>query len=317
MLDWSKVAFVFPGQGSQVVGMGKDFFEQSDVARQTFEQADSIMGIALSKMMFEGPAEELDDTSHTQPAMYICSVAILRTLQEQLPEAQPAFVAGHSLGELTALTAAGALSFEEGVHLVQERGRLMGEAGEKSPGGMAAIIGLETAQVHDLCAQASQQTAEPVVLANDNCPGQIVISGHKLALNLALELAKEAGAKRAIPLAVSTAPHSPLMKPAETEFAEVVKKTSFAEPLIPVYANITAQPLHTAKEIADELEAQLTSPVHWTAIIQNMIHHGATHFVEIGSKNVLVGLIRRIDKSAERANIETVKDLEAFLQKQD
>jgi len=315
MTDWTKVAFILPGQGSQQIGMGKDFADTFDIARDTFQQADDIMEFGLTEYLFKGPEEMLDRTDITQPAMYVNSIAIWRVLIDQLPDAKPSFVAGHSLGELTALTVANALTFEDGLKLVKERGRLMHEAGEKMSGGMAAILGLSNEQVEAICKQASEQIGEQVVLANDNCPGQIVISGNQEALNVAIELAKEAGAKRAIPLHVSTAPHSPVMKPAEADFIRVVESTTFNEPVVPVYANISAEVLHGIEAIQKELEAQLTSPVHWTSIIQHMIRDGAETFVEIGSKNVLSGLVRRIDRSVTRENIDTVDALNAFIEK--
>lgn len=312
-LDWTKTAFIFPGQGSQEVGMGKDFATTYDIARQTFEQADDIINFPLSKLLFDGPEVELNDTMNTQPAMYICSIAILRTLQQELPATKPAFTAGHSLGELTALTAAGALSFEDGVKLVRERGRLMKEAGNTHPGGMAAILGLSNEQVHEVCRQASEQVGKPLVLANDNCPGQIVISGDVDALEAALPIAEAMGAKRALRLAVSVAPHSPLMASAEATFAKLVEQTTFQTPQIPVYANITGKPLTSIEQIHKELEDQLTNPVHWTAGMNQMIADGAETFVEVGSKNVLTGLLKRIDRSKTRINIDTVAAMQAFI----
>jgi [acyl-carrier-protein] S-malonyltransferase len=311
--DWTTTAFIFPGQGSQMVGMGKDFAEAYPIARETFEQADKILNLPFSKLMFEGPAEELDDTLNTQPALYICSVAILRVLQQALPAAQPAFAAGHSLGELTALTAAGALTFEEGVALVRLRAQLMHDAGEQYPGGMAALLGAEVAQVVELCEQATAQVGKPVVLANDNCPGQVVISGDKEALAAALELAKAAGIRKTIPLAVSVATHSPLMSPAQAEFSARVRVTNFQTPRVPVYANVSAQPLKTVDAIRAELEAQLTQPVRWNALTQAMIADGAQTFIEIGTKNVLAGLLRRIDKEKTAINLDSVAALNTLM----
>lgn len=313
MVDWSKTAFVFPGQGSQVVGMGQDFADSYAVAHETYAQADALLGYRLSEIMFSGPADALDDTLNTQPAMYVNSIAILRVLQQELPAAQPAFVAGHSLGELTALSAAGALAFDAGVPLVHERARLMQEAGKLHSGGMAAILGLTPEQVREICKQASAQTGEPLVLANDNCPGQIVISGDKATLDVALELAKAAKARRAIPLKVSVAPHSPLMAPAEADFTKAVEKTRFEPPSIPVYANISAQPLRDVPSIRRELEAQLTNPVHWTDSVQNMIAAGVETFIELGSKDVLTGLLRRIDKTKTGLTLHSVEALQAFV----
>lgn len=314
MIDFSKTAFIFPGQGSQQVGMGKDLAEAYPIARETFEKADELIGFKLSEIMFEGPEEQLSDTAITQPAMYVCSIALFRALRTHLPTQQPACVAGHSLGELTALTIAGALSFEDGILLVRERGNLMKEAGEENPGGMAAILALETAQVEQIVSKASEQTGKPVVIANDNCPGQIVISGDQTALEAAMELAKESGARRILPLPVSVATHSPLMQPAKERFTQLVESTTFHEPAIPVYANVSAKPLTNVDDIRAELEAQLTSSVLWTQSIQAMISNGIETFVEIGSKNVLTGLIRRIDKSKKGMTVSDQITLEAFIQ---
>lgn len=313
MFDWNKTAFIFPGQGSQSVGMGHDLAQAYPLASDIFQQADEQIGFNLSGLMFNGPKEELDDTSITQPAMYVCSVAYLRVIESLIPDARPAFVAGHSLGELTALTAAGSLTFDEGVILVRERGRLMKEAGDRVPGGMAALLGLPVEKVREICDNATEQTGKPVVMANDNCPGQVVISGNNDALNRALELAAEAGAKT-VRLAVSTAPHSPLMEPAQTDFAKVVAQTNFVPPEIPVYGNITAALLQNVASIRQELEAQLTSPVHWTDIMQNLIADGIETFVEIGSGTVLAGMLKRMDRSKQRININSVESLRAFVE---
>lgn len=311
-LDWQTVAFVFPGQGSQVVGMGADFYQQYATARDVFSQADDILNMPISRMMFEGPEESLNDTSNTQPAIYVCSIAILRVLQELIPKAQPAAVAGHSLGELTALTAAEALSFDDGLKLVQKRGFLMKQAGEQHPGAMAAILGLDAVTVRDICSTASEQSGQPVVLANDNCPGQIVISGDSAALKQAVKAAESVGARRVIELAVSVATHSPLMHPAEAGFKLAVETTPFEIPRMPVYANLSALPLTSIAGIYAELEGQLTGAVLWTDLIQNMVLSGIRTFVEIGPGDVLTGLIKRIDRSVERVNIGTVSALETF-----
>jgi len=311
-LDWQTVAFVFPGQGSQVVGMGADFYQHYATAREVFSQADEILNMPLSNMMFEGPEETLNDTANTQPAIFICSIAILRVVQELLSNPQPAAVAGHSLGELTALTAAEALSFEDGLRLVQTRGRLMKQAGEQHPGAMAAILGLDSGTVRDICAKVSKQTGQPVVLANDNCPGQIVISGDSVALAQAVKAAESAGARRVIELAVSVATHSPLMHPAEAGFKRAVETTPFEIPRMPVYANLSAQPLTSIAGIYAELEGQLTGAVLWTELVQNMIRTGIRTFIEIGPGDVLTGLIKRIDRSVERVNINTAPALQTF-----
>lgn len=314
MVDYSKTAFVFPGQGSQIVGMGKDIADAYPIAHQTIQTADEILGFELSKWMFEGPEEKLSDTAITQPAMYVCSVAIYRALLQEAPDAIPASVAGHSLGEFTALTVAGSLAYEDGLLLVRERGRLMKEAGEQNPGGMAAILGLEVEKVLALVNEASTLTGKPVVIANDNCPGQVVISGDTIALEKAVSMAKDYGAKRALPLAVSVATHSPLMQPASEAFTKLVASTQFSVPKMPVYANVSAQPIQDVDLIRAELEAQLTNSVQWTRTIEGMIANGISHFVEIGSKDVLTGLLKRINKEAKGTTINHLPSLQDFVQ---
>ncbi len=314
MITPEKTAFLFPGQASQVVGMGKDFAETYPVARAVFAQADAILGLPFSHMMFEGPEAELDDTYNTQPAVYICSVAILRVLWQERPLFVPAGAAGHSLGELTALTAAGALTFEDGLPLVRERARLMRAAGEQHSGAMAAILGAELSDVEKLCAAAAEKTSKPLVIANDNCPGQIAISGDSAALDAALEMAKEFGIKKYIRLPVSVATHSPLMAPAEADFTKRVQATAFSLPAFPVYANVSVQPLTTVDAIRTELEMQLTRPVRWREIIEAMIANGVEMFIEVGSKTVLTGLMRRIDKEKTTVNLDSVAAFSAFLQ---
>ena len=307
-----KVAFIFPGQGSQYVGMGRDLYETYPEARALFDEADRILGFPLSRLCFQGPKEELNDTINTQPALLTVSVALLRLLE--LDRLSPAAVAGHSMGEYTALVAAGALDFADGLKLVRERGRVMKESGERSPGGMAAVLGLEAETVGEICQMASQDSGGIVQLANYNSPGQIVISGHREALGRALELARERGAKRVIPLAVSIASHSPLMRSAALALADVVAQVDFHPPRVPVVVNVTAAPITTAAEIREELVKQLTSTVRWVESVQHMIAQGVTTFVEIGPKNVLAGLIRRIDKSVRTVNVENVEGVKAFLE---
>jgi len=312
-MELLQTALVFPGQGSQIVGMGHDIAAAFPTARDLFQQADDLLQFSLSTLCFGGPEETLTDTVNTQPALFVTSMAILRALEAQLGPLQPAAFAGHSLGELTALCAAGAVTFEDGLRLVRERGRLMKQAGEQSPGAMAAVLGLDVPAVRAVCEQASAVTGRVLVVANDNCPGQIVISGDAEALEAGVKLAKEAGAKRALKLAVSIASHSPLMSEAAASFASVLGQVSFQATTAPVYVNVTAAPVQT-EQIASELGDQLTHPVRWTESVQNMITAGITNFVEIGSKDVLSGLVRRIDPAVSVATVNSVDSLEAFVQ---
>jgi len=319
MINLQTTALVFPGQGSQTVGMGAEIAAQYPSAREIFAQADRILGVPFSQICFEGPAEQLDETYNTQPALYITSLAILAALNAELAArgqsaATPAYVAGHSLGELSALAAVGAMEFEPGLKLVRERGRLMREAGEKSPGAMAAILGLDLEPLRQLCEEASAATGGVLVVANDNCPGQTVISGDDRALDYALPLAKERGAKRALKLAVSIAAHSPLMATSQAEFRKAVENTPIAPPKTPTIGNVSAQPLTTEAMILEELSAQLTSPVRWTESVQAMVNAGVTHFIELGPKAVLAGLVKRIDKNVSAVCIENPAQLVALLE---
>lgn len=309
MTNWSEVAFVFPGQGSQAAGMGRDVAEAFPVARDTFAEADDLLGFNLSALCFNGPDDALAQTDVTQPALFVTSLAILRALRSLVPEAQPACGAGHSLGEITALAAAGALSFSDGLRLVRERGRLMRAAGETNPGAMAALLGLDAPAVRDVCAAVSAETGGVLVLANDNCPGQIVISGDVAAVDAGIARAKEAGAKRAVKLNVSIASHSPLMAEASRAFAGALAETPFDEPDYPVYANVTAAPVSGPDAIREELTVQLTRSVRWTESVQAMIGAGARTFVEIGSKDVLTNLLKRIDGTAVGVNLSTAEAL--------
>lgn len=306
------IAFIFPGQGSQVVGMGKDIADAYPIAAAVFEQADSVLGFKLSELCFEGPQAVLDDTINTQPALYVVSIATLRVIQAET-DIQPHYVAGHSLGEFIALTAAGALTFDDGLRMVRERGRLMKEAGEKQPGVMAAILALDAETVKMICEQATTQVGEPVVLANDNCPGQVVISGDMQALEVALKLAEDAGARRSVRLAVSIAAHSPLMQSATTEFQSLIEAIPLRKPQVPIFANVDAQPLTEVDAIRDELNRQLTSTVRWTDSMRGMIDAGVTQFVEIGSGDVLTGMTKRIDRSRERVALNTAEALREFI----
>ena len=299
MIGGGKVAYVFPGQGSQWVGMGRDLYSSSPQARKVFEEADSTLGFPLSQLCFEGPEEMLRQTVNAQPAILAVSIAYLRAsprLQDR--DNAPAFLAGHSLGEYTALVAAQVLDFTDAIYLASERGRLMQEAGEKAPGGMAAILGLDEASVNDICQPTGTQ------IANINCPGQIVISGSTQALAQAIELAKTKGARRAIPLQVSGAFHTPLMQSAVEGLSQVISRVAFHEPLIPIVANTTAQPITDAEAVKDELLNQLCHCVQWQRSIEYMIEEGVSTFIEIGPGQVLTGLIKRIDKDVQALSIE-------------
>ncbi|MCL4504532.1 MAG: ACP S-malonyltransferase [Chloroflexi bacterium] len=296
-------AYVFPGQGSQFVGMGAELARLRPVAGGVFMRANAALDFDLSGLCFSGPEVELGDTFNTQPAIFAHSIAALETIRLSGEIAEPDFVAGHSLGEFSALCAAGALSFEDGVKVVRERGRLMKLAGELAPGSMAAVLGLDADTLRDVCeqatAQVAAQSAQPVVMANDNCPGQIVISGGKEAVAAAAVLAKQRGAKRVAPLPISIAAHSPLMNSVAAEFAKVIERTPFNAARVPVIANSTALPITHPDDIRAELGAQLTSPVRWTASVKHMASQGVASFVEVGPKDVLCNLIKRIVPGAE------------------
>lgn len=310
-LNPQTTAFVFPGQGSQVVGMGKDLAEGYRIAKETFDEADSILGFSLSSLMWDGPDAELNETVNTQPALYVHSVAAWKTFMDLYPGFQPATVAGHSLGELSALTASGALSFADGLILVRRRGELMKRAGELNPGGMAAILGGDIPMLDKVCADAS--TADEIVqVANDNCPGQVVISGHKPALERAMQAAKAAGAKRAKALPVSIAAHSPLMDSIQGEWNAAVDACQIEKPTIPVVGNVHARPMLAADELRADIKAQMQSRVRWTESVQAMIGSGIQTFVEAGSGTVLVGLIKRIDPSAMGVALGNPQDFAAL-----
>jgi [acyl-carrier-protein] S-malonyltransferase len=301
----TNTAWVFPGQGSQTVGMGRDLYNNVKSARSIFEQADKALGISITKLCFEGPEDELRQTINAQPALVTTAFACLEAARElsgnKLPA--PAFVAGHSLGEYTALAVAGVFDFTTAVRLARERGRLMHEAGQKQAGGMAAILGLDEAKLAEVCRQSD------TVMANINSPGQIVISGAAANITKAMALATVAGASRAIPLQVSGAFHSPLMQPAVDGMTAYLGATKFNNPSIPVIANTTALPLATTEAVKTELRNQLTSPVQWQRTIEYMTHKGVSTFIEIGPGKVLTGLIKRINKEARTINIG---DLEAI-----
>lgn len=300
-------ALIFPGQGSQDVGMGRDVAEAYPEARHLYQQADDILGFALSELCFQGPRELLDETANTQPALFVTSLALVEALKAEGKLPAAAMVAGHSLGELTALVAGGAMGFEEGLRLVRERGRLMKLAGERSRGGMAAVLKMDDADVEQACKEAAAETSRPVQIANYNSPGQVVISGDAQALDRAIELLRQRGGKRIVPLAVSIPAHSPLMASVVREYRAAVDATNFCLPVIPVVANISARPLLTVDEIRDELAGQFTWPVRWTASVQWMVEQGVKKFVEIGPKEVLAGLVRRIDGSVEAQSVGSLE----------
>jgi [acyl-carrier-protein] S-malonyltransferase len=310
-LDYAKTVFVFPGQGSQAVGMGRDLAAAYPAARETFEEADSILNFAFSKLMWEGPEADLTDTLNTQPALFTHSLAAYRVFKSLHPHAAPVYMAGHSLGELSALAAAGALSFDEGLRLVRRRGELMKHAGEVNPGGMAAIIALDIPTLDKVCAEASSKD-EIVQVANDNSPGQVVISGAKPALERALELAKAAGARRAIPLAVSIAAHSPLMESIQADWNAAVGAAAFTDALTPVVGNVHAKPITSAADLRADVIGQMQSRVRWTESVQFMVKQGLTTFVEVGSGAVLAGLVKRIDDNAATLPLGTPQDFEAL-----
>jgi len=298
-LDSKTTAFIFPGQGSQAVGMGKELAETYSIAREIFDEADSLLGFSLSKLMWDGPDTELNETVNTQPAIYVHSIASYRTFTHLYPDLKPATVAGHSLGELSALTASGALTFADGLKLVRTRGEMMKHAGELNPGGMAAILGVDIPTLDKVCADASTEN-EIVQVANDNCPGQVVISGHIPALERAMEGAKASGAKRAKALAVSIAAHSPLMESIQAEWNAAVDACSMKDADVPVIGNVHANQLTKADDLRADIKAQMGSRVRWTESVNVMSGMGIQTYVEVGSGEVLLGLIKRINAEAMR-----------------
>ena len=290
-------AYVFPGQGAQFTGMGKDLYETSDEAKALFEQANEILDFRITDIMFEGEAEELKQTKVTQPAIFLHSTILAKLLGNDF---QPEMVAGHSLGEISALTAAGVLAFEDGLKLVSKRAMAMQAACEAEPSTMAAILGLENEIVEDVCSKVDGV----VVAANYNCPGQLVISGSIEAVNAACEELKEAGAKRALVLPVGGAFHSPLMEPARAELASAIESTTFNSPVCPIYQNVTATAVTDPEEIKKNLVAQLTAPVRWTQTMQQMISDGVSSFVEVGPGKVLQGLVKKVDRKMPTASAE-------------
>ncbi len=308
MADTKKVAYVFPGQGAQTVGMGKDLYDSLDSVKALFKQADDAAGFPLSKICFEGPDEELRKTSNAQPALLVVSIACLRVAQEivgnKLPT--PSFMAGHSLGEYTALAAAGAIDFGTAVYLAKERGRLMYEAGLKQPGMMMAMMAIEEAALLEICKQSG------TVIANINSPGQLVISGAVENVAKAAGRGKAKGGVRAIPLQVSGAFHSPLMQPAVDGMTQILDKVTFKDPSVPIISNVTAQPLTDAGQFKDELLKQLLSGVQWQRSVEYMLQQGTGKFSEFGPGKVLAGLIKRINREAEVVNVGDMAAVKAF-----
>jgi len=288
-------AYIFPGQGSQFTGMAKELYEQHDAVKELFEKANALLGFRITDIMFNGTEEKLKETEITQPAVFLHSIALVQLAGESF---QPAMVAGHSLGELSALVAGKTLSFEDGLLLVRQRAKAMQEACALAPSTMAAIVGLEDEVVEKICAESKD-----VVPANYNCPGQLVISGSVEGVHLAGEKLKAAGARMIVPLKVAGAFHSPFMEPASKELEEAILRVKFSRPVCPVYQNVDAQPHTNVDEIRRNLILQLTAPVRWTQTIQNMSRDGATSFIETGPGKVLQGLVKKINKTAEAAGI--------------
>ncbi len=287
-------AYLFPGQGSQFIGMGKDHYDSNPKFAKYVDQANEILGIDLKSIMFEGPEDKLKQTEFTQPAIFLHSVALFKTL-----DAEPDMVAGHSLGEFSALVACGAVSFEDALKIVRRRGELMQQAGSQNPGTMAAIIGMADEAVESVCKEATEATGKEVIAANYNCPGQLVISGFVEAVEKAVELAKEQGARMAMTLPVSGAFHSSLMQPALDGLREQLENLEISTPDCPIYSNYTAKPTTDTEEIRSNLLDQLLNPVRWTQTLLNMMEDGATSFVEVGPGKVLQGLVKRTDRKAE------------------
>ena len=303
----SKKAFIFPGQGSQYVGMAKDLFEKSVEAKEMIKTADDILGVNLSYIMFNGPVEELKQTEFTQPAIFLHSVilaSLIRTVSAQA-------AAGHSLGEYSAYVASGTIQFHEAIRLVRARGVAMQEAGKQNKGTMAAVIGLEASNVDDICKEVSDDGV--VQCANFNSPGQLVISGSDSGVKKAMELCKTAGAKVVKELVVSAAFHSPLMESAKEELKTVIDQTNFYQSRFPVYTNVSSEPLDTIEEIKNKLKEQITAPVRWEDSMRNMIKDGIEEFYEVGPGNVLQGLLKRINPDVKRFGIDKYEDLERYL----
>ena len=297
------IALLFPGQGSQQVGMGQEIALQHKEAQRIFEEADDILKFKLSTLCWNGPKKDLDDTYNTQPALYTCSMATIAVLKTLIPNFIPEYAAGHSLGEITALASMESMNFAQGLRLVRERGKLMKEAGINFPGGMAAILNVKNTQLIKICEEASIGSGKHVQIANDNCPGQLVISGELDALKLAIELVKTQSPGKAIRLPVSIAAHSPLMKDVSEQYRNTINKINFNQPITKIVGNAQVNILDSNETISNELVQQLTSPVRWRETIDYLIANNVTNFVEVGSGNVLTGLMRRINKKMNALNV--------------
>lgn len=305
--------FLFPGQGSQHVGMAKELAQVYPAARAVLTEADDILGLAISRFCFEGPEELLTDTINAQPALFAASMAVLCAVQEELGYLpRPTFFAGHSMGEYSALAAAGCIDFADGLRLVRERGRLMKEAGRRQPGRMVAVLGLSEEVVAQVCAEAAAANKGVAQIANDNCPGQIVISGDEGSIATAMSGLERAGARKVVPLAVSIAAHSPLMEPAASQLKARIEAIDVREPLAPVIGNTSGRPLDTAEAICHELNAQLTGSVKWTDSMRHAVDTGIETFVEIGPGSVLTGLMKRIQRRGKRLNVSDAGDVRSF-----
>lgn len=302
-------AFLFPGQGSQALGMGSALAQTYPEAMSVFDRADEVLGYPLTQICWNDPQSQLNDTIYTQPALLTHSIAALKVFQQHISDQPPRFLAGHSMGEITALVAANSLSFEDGLLLAHHRGRVMKKSGEENPGGMAAILGLEIDTLNELC-QKIRQTGEPVQVANDNCPGQIVISGSHQGVDQVIELARANGAKKAIKLAVSIPAHSALMESAQIEFKKIVDEIQILPPIRPIVGNVCRIAMTAPVSIKNDIISQLVSPVYWTQSIQYMIANGVHTFIELGSGTVLSGLVKRINNQVQTISLGTPQDYE-------